>query len=46
MGGELHIPPQQTPQGRGMLHHLHVELGDLADQELHQLMEDLTQEIV
>ena len=34
-----------TPS-RGMLHHLQAELGDLADHELHQLMEDLTQEIV
>ena len=29
-----------------MPHHLQAELGDLANHELHQLMEDLTQEIV
>ena len=42
---EPHMPPQQTPLSRGTLHHLQVPLGDLADQELCQLMEDLTQEI-
>ena len=31
---ELHTPPQQTPPSRGMLHHLQVEIGDLADHEL------------
>ena len=43
---ELHTPPQQTPPSGGTLHHLQAELGDLNDHELHQLMEDLTQEIV
>ena len=43
--GELCTPPQQTPQSRGTPHHLQVELGDLANHKLHQLMEDLTQEI-
>ena len=43
---ELHMPPQQTPPSGGTPHHLQVELGDLANHELHQLMEDLTQEIV
>ena len=43
--GELHTPPQQTPPSRGKLHHLQAELGDLANHELHQLVEDLTQEI-
>ena len=43
---ELHTPPQQTPPSRGTLHCLQAELGDLADHKLHQLMEDLTQEIV
>ena len=43
--GEPHTPPQQTPPCRGMLHHLQVELGDLANHELHQFVEDLTQEI-
>ena len=37
--------PTNSPSG-GTLHHLQVELGDLADHKLHQLMEDLTQEIV
>ena len=44
--GGLYTPPQQTPPSRGMLCHLQAELGDLADHKLHQLMEDLTQEIV
>ena len=43
--GELHTPPQQTPPSRGMLHHLQAELGDLADHELCQLVDDLRQEI-
>ena len=42
---EPHTPPQQTPPSGGTLHHLQVELGDLANHELHQLVEDLTQEI-
>ena len=42
---ELHTPPQQTPPTGGTPHHLQVELGDLANHELHQLMEDLMQEI-
>ena len=44
--GELHTPPQQTPPSGGRLHCLQAELGDLDDHELHQLVEDLTQEIV
>ena len=43
--GEPHTPPQQTPPSRGTLHHLQAELGDLANHEPHQLVEDLTQEI-
>ena len=43
--GELHTPPEQTPPSRGILHHLQAELGDLADHELQQLVEDLRQEI-
>ena len=43
--GELHTPPQQTPPSGETLHCLQAEHGDLADHELHQLMEDLTQEI-
>ena len=42
---ELHTPPKQTPPSRGMPCHLQAELGDLADHELHQLVEDLRQEI-
>ena len=42
---ELHTPPQQTPPSRETLHYLQVELGDLADHELHQLVDDLMQEI-
>ena len=44
--GEPYTPPQQTPPSRGMLHHLQMELGDIANHELHQLVEDCTQEIV
>ena len=43
---EPHTPPQQTPPSRGTPCHLQAELGDLANQELHQLVEDLMQEIV
>ena len=42
---ELQTPPQQTPPSGGTPHHLQAELGDLDDHEMHQLMEDLTQEI-
>ena len=42
---EPHTPPQQTPPSGGTLCHLQAELGDLGDHKLHQLMEDLTQEI-
>ena len=44
--GEPHTPLQQTPPSRGTLHCLQAELWDLANHELYQLMEDLTQEIV
>ena len=43
--GELHTPPQQTPPSGGTLCHLQADLGDLADHELWQLMEDFHQEI-
>ena len=43
--GELHTPPEQTPLSRGMPHCLQAEHGDLANHKLHQLMEDLRQEI-
>ena len=43
--GELHIPPQQTPPCEGTPHCLQVELGNLNDNELQQLIQDLMQEI-
>ena len=43
---ELYTPPQQTSPSGGTPHHLQAELGDLANHELHQLIEDLTQETV
>ena len=43
--GEPHTPPQQTPPSGGTLHHLQAELGDLDDNELHQLVGDLMWEI-
>ena len=42
---ELHTPPEQTPPSGGTPHCLQVELGDLDNHELHQLVEDLMQEI-
>ena len=42
---ELQRPPQQTPPSGGTLNYLQAELGDLDDHKLHQLVEDLTQEI-
>ena len=38
---ELHLPAGNSHTGGEILHHLHTELGDLADNELCQLMEDL-----
>ena len=43
--GDPHSPTCNLHPGRGTMHHLQVEHGDLADQELHQLMKDLHQEI-
>ena len=43
--GDSHLPTSNPHTGGGTLHHLQAELGDLADQELHQLLEDLHQEI-
>ena len=43
--GELPTSPEQTSSSKGMLCHLQAELGNLADHELQQLMEDLRQEI-
>ena len=44
--GELHTPPYQTPPNEETPHHIHAQLGDLNDSELHQLVRDLLQEIV
>ena len=44
-GGRPHTSPQQTPTGGETPHHLHVELGDLNNHELHQLVADLNQEL-
>ena len=44
-GGRPHTPPQQTHPGGETPHYLHVELGDLDNQELCQLMADLNQEL-
>ena len=43
--GDPHSPTGNPNLGGGTLHHLQAELGNLADEELHQLMEDLCQEI-
>ena len=43
--GEPHTPPHQTPPSGATLHHLQADLGNLADNELWQLMEELHQEI-
>ena len=43
--GEPHLPTENPHPGRETLHSLQVDLGVLADQELHQLMEDLCQEV-
>ena len=43
--GEPHTPLQPTPPSGGTLHCLQADLGDLADHELWQLVEDLHQEI-
>ena len=43
--GEPYTPPQQSPPSRGTPHFLQADLGDLADHELQQHMEDLHQEI-
>ena len=43
--GEPHTPPYQTPSNKETLHCIHVQLGDLNDNELWQLVRDLSQEI-
>ena len=43
--GDAHSPTGNPHPGGGTLHCLQAELGDLVDQELHQLMEDLHQEV-
>ena len=44
--GEPHTPPQQAPPSEGTPHCLYAQLGDLNDNELQQLLQDLMQEIV
>ena len=44
--GEAHTPPYRTPPNKETPRHIHVQLGDLNDDELWQLMRDLSQEIV
>ena len=43
--GEPYLPTSNPHLGGETLHHLQVDLGDLADHELCQLMEDLCQEV-
>ena len=43
--GEQHLPAENPHLGGKTLHHLQADLGDLADQELCQLMEDLCWEV-
>ena len=43
--GESHSPPDNPHPSGETLHCLQVELGNLTDHELHQLVEDLHQEI-
>ena len=43
--GEPHLPAKNPHPGGVTLHHLQADLGDLADQELHQLLEDLCWEV-
>ena len=42
---ELHSPTGNPHLGGGTLQHLQADLGDLADNKLHQLMENLCQEV-
>ena len=42
--GDPHSPTGKPHPGGGTSRHLQAELGNLADQELHQLLEDLCQE--
>ena len=43
--GEPHLAAGNPHPGGGTLHHLQADLGDLANDELHQLMEDLCWEV-
>ena len=43
--GESHTPPYRTPPNEETPHRIHAQLGDLNDQELQQLVRDLSQEI-
>ena len=43
--GEPHSPAENSYPDGDTLHFLQVDLGDLADQELHELLEDLCQDV-
>ena len=43
--GELHTPPYHTPPNEETPCRIHAQLGDLNDNELQQLVRDLSQEI-
>ena len=43
--GEPHSPTDNPPPNGGTPQHLQAELDDLTDHELHQLVEDICQEI-
>ena len=43
--GEPHSPAENPHPGGETLHYLQADLSDLADQELHQLLEDLHKEV-
>ena len=44
--GEAHTPPYRTPPNEETPRHIHAQLGDLNNDELRQLVRDLSQEIV
>ena len=44
--GESHTPPYHTPPNKETPCRIHAQLGDLNDNELQQLIRDLSQEIV
>ena len=43
--GEAHTPPYRTPPNKETPCHIHAQLGDLNDDELRQLVRDLSQQI-